>query len=89
MDVHTNRISNAARKMTIVNKASTNLPSEINSRSRSIMTIRRRAVPFPVLNRVPKRSNTPTTTSTDRSSMPLNKLMNSLDLMALHDFRSR
>ena len=88
MEIHTYRISNAPRKRTAVNKASTNLPIEINSRIRSVMITRRMAVLVPVRNRTPERSNSPTTTSTDRSSMPLNNPMTSLDLMAFHDLKS-
>ncbi len=85
MEIHTNRISNAPRKRTAVNKASANLPIEINNRSRSVMITRRMAVLVPVRNRTPKRSNTPITANTDRISMPLNNPMISL---AFHDLRS-
>jgi hypothetical protein len=71
---------------TAVNKAMTNLPIEINSRNRSVMITRRTAVLVPVLNRTPKRSNIPTTASTDRSSIPLNNPMISL---AFHDLRPK
>jgi hypothetical protein len=75
MWIHTNRISDVPSKRTAVNRAVASLPIETNARSRSVMIARRIAVLVPILNRTPIRSSTPTTTSTDRSSMPLNKLM--------------
>ncbi len=79
-EIQTNRISIVPRKSAAVNKAIVNLPKEINARNRNVMISNRMAVLDLVLNRTPKRNSTPTTTSTDRSSMPLNKLMISRDL---------